>query len=247
MAQRRREAGVGPLFNSHRPLRLEPLRHGSATMAAVDGHGPGTAGGLALRRQEKKMTATAINTIPALTHRVAAPNVSADCGSLLPNMLMSAPGMKLIRANMPPMKMPNSPGQPHASIATTVARMAVVLGFMAPQLNGEGIGQFYSTKRSVPQAFVGGPEQTAQRRKPPTMAATAGEPSAAGQRQPTAGHVGRQSANEAMRHPPLRSGLLARLRWLFRNHPEERDRLAKFLSGLLFGPHDAQPGLFNQP
>src|SRR5215475_476497 len=45
----------------------------------------------------------------------------------------------------------------------------------------------------------------------------------------------------------LRSCLLARGDWLFRNHPEESQRLTELLSRLLLGAQEVQPSLCNQP
>jgi len=67
----------------------------------------------------------------ALRHKAASPIVVADLGSLLPNTSICAPGAILTTTNNAPKHKLSSPGQPHKTVAISVAIRLVFLLFIA--------------------------------------------------------------------------------------------------------------------
>jgi hypothetical protein len=65
-----------------------------------------------------------------LRHKVTSPIAIADCGSLLPNTSISAPGTELANRDVSPKHKPKSPGQPQRTVATIVAIRLVFLLFI---------------------------------------------------------------------------------------------------------------------
>jgi hypothetical protein len=88
-------------------------------------------------RNIKKPTAMGIRIKMNDAHRDTAPIVVAAAGSLLPPILMSAPGTKLAKTEMAPKKHMNRPGQPHNTTAAIVAIIPFVFVsiFFSPLMN----------------------------------------------------------------------------------------------------------------
>jgi hypothetical protein len=92
----------------------------------------GTSGVDFLLRRVRTPTTIGIAMKIIPPHRAPIPVHKAVVGLLLPPILISAPGIKLITADINPQHRPNNPGQPHRIAATTVPIMApVFLGFVS--------------------------------------------------------------------------------------------------------------------
>lgn len=65
-----------------------------------------------------------------LRHKAATPIVVADLGSLLPKTSICAPGTKLAKTDVTPKHKAKRPGQPHKTVAISVAIRFVFLLFM---------------------------------------------------------------------------------------------------------------------
>jgi hypothetical protein len=81
-------------------------------------------------RRTINQVAIGIAMATILRQRAASPRAVAACGSLLPKTSISAPGTKLANSEVNPKHKPNSPGQPHKTVATTVAIRLVFLLFI---------------------------------------------------------------------------------------------------------------------